>query len=68
MTIARLSVKGHVLRRLAPHAHDIVRQYEAGAEFHELGCAYGCSGGTIRRLLLSEEIPLRRAVRVKPPE
>jgi DNA-directed RNA polymerase specialized sigma24 family protein len=58
-------VGGFVLRRLQPHADDIIERYLNGASFEELGEEFNCASSTIRRLLLSREAPLRARERKK---
>jgi hypothetical protein len=54
---------GFVLRRLAPHAGSITRRYEEGASFEELAAHFDCGWSTIRRFLISQEVPLRHEPR-----
>ena len=50
---------GFVLRRLQPHAHAIARRYAEGESFADLASHYDCGWGTIRRFLISQQVPLR---------
>lgn len=50
---------GFVLKRLAEHGQAIFARYAQGANFDELGARYGCSGQTVRRFLIANEVPLR---------
>jgi transposase-like protein len=54
---------GFVLRRLEPHAGMIKQRYAEGESFEELAARFGCGWSTIRRFLISHEVPLRPAVR-----
>lgn len=56
-------MKGYILRRLLPYADTIVQRYCDGDSFEELAAHYKCGASTIRRFLLSQEIPLRAAGR-----
>ena len=56
-------MRGFVLRRLAPHARDIKQRYIAGESFEELAEHFECGWGTIRRFLISEDVPLRQEPR-----
>lgn len=56
-------MRGFVLRRLAPHAGAIKQRYVAGETFEELAEYFGCGWGTIRRFLISEDVPLRQEPR-----
>jgi DNA-directed RNA polymerase subunit N (RpoN/RPB10) len=51
---------GHVLRRLAPDAETIVKLYTEGASLDDLGIRWHCHPSTIRRLLVSQNVQLRR--------
>lgn len=52
-------MKGFVLRRLQPHAHAIARRYADGESFEDLARHFDCGWGTIRRFLISQDVPLR---------
>jgi Mor family transcriptional regulator len=52
-------VRGFVLRRLAPHASIIKQRYSEGESFEDLAAHYECGWGTIRRFLISQDVPLR---------
>ena len=56
-------MSGFVLRRLAPHAVAIKRLYQEGASFEDIAGHFECGWGTIRRFLISEEVPLRHEPR-----
>ncbi len=56
-------MQGKVLKRLALCADAVIVQYRHGASFEELAGPHGCAPGTIRRFLLSHDVPLRRTVR-----
>ncbi len=56
-------MRGFVLRRLAPYAGKIKQLYSEGASFEELAMQFDCGWGTIRRFLISEDVPLRQEPR-----
>lgn len=56
-------MKGFVLRRLQPHARVIVQRYAAGESFEDLAEHFECGWGTIRRFLISNDVPLRQEPR-----
>jgi hypothetical protein len=56
-------MSGFVLRRLAPHAETIKQLYSEGGSFEEIADHFSCGWGTIRRFLISEEVPLRQEPR-----
>jgi uncharacterized protein (DUF433 family) len=56
-------MRGFVLRRLAPHAGLIAQRYETGESFADIAEHFGCGWSTIRRFLLSQEVPLRQEPR-----
>lgn len=56
-------MRGFVLRRLAPHAGAIKQRYIEGESFEDLAVHYECGWGTIRRFLISEDVPLRQEPR-----
>jgi DNA-binding NarL/FixJ family response regulator len=57
------TMRGFVLRRLAPYSGDIKQRYVAGESFEALAEHFGCGWGTIRRFLISEDVPLRQEPR-----
>ena len=54
---------GFVLRRLEPYAGTIKQLYSEGASFEDLAAQFDCGWGTIRRFLISEDVPLRHEPR-----
>jgi DNA-binding NarL/FixJ family response regulator len=56
-------MKGFVLRRLQPHAQVIRQRYAAGESFEDLAEHFECGWGTIRRFLISHDVPLRQEPR-----
>lgn len=56
-------MKGFVLRRLQPHAHVIKQRYANGESFEDLADHFDCGWGTIRRFLISNDVPLRQEPR-----
>jgi uncharacterized protein (DUF433 family) len=56
-------MRGFVLRRLAPHGHIIAKRYAAGDSFEDIAAHFDCGWSTIRRFLLSQEVPLRQEPR-----
>ena len=56
-------MKGFVLRRLQPHAGAIKQRYAEGESFADLAEHFDCGWGTIRRFLISHEVPLRQEPR-----
>lgn len=58
-----VTMSGFVLRRLAPHAETIKQLYNEGGSFEEIADHFSCGWGTIRRFLISEEVPLRQEPR-----
>ncbi len=56
-------MKGFVLRRLQPHASAIKQRYAEGASFAHIAADFGCGWGTVRRFLISHEVPLRQEPR-----
>jgi hypothetical protein len=56
-------MRGFVLRRLAPHAGVIAQRYEQGESFADIAEHFDCGWSTIRRFLLSQEVPLRQEPR-----
>ena len=53
-------MRGFVLRRLQPHAHVITERYAKGESFADLAEHFDCGWGTIRRFLISQDVPLRQ--------
>ena len=56
-------MKGFVLRRLQPHASAIIQHYRDGESFAEIAERFDCGWGTIRRFLISHDVPLRQEPR-----
>ncbi|MCW1429090.1 hypothetical protein [Novosphingobium sp. JCM 18896] len=56
-------MKGFVLRRLQPHAGVIKQRYAEGESFADLAEHFDCGWGTIRRFLISHDVPLRQEPR-----
>ena len=56
-------MRGFVLRRLQPHAHVITERYAKGESFADLAEHFDCGWGTIRRFLISQDVPLRQEPR-----
>ena len=56
-------MKGFVLRRLQPHAAAIMQRYSEGESFADLAEHFDCGWGTIRRFLISHDVPLRQEPR-----
>lgn len=56
-------MRGFVLRRLAPHAGIIAERYGNGDSFEDIAAHFDCGWSTIRRFLLSQEVPLRQEPR-----
>ena len=56
-------MRGFVLRRLQPHAHIITERYANGESFADLAEHFDCGWGTIRRFLISQDVPLRQEPR-----
>lgn len=51
---------GYILRRLEPHAEHIIERYCSGETYDDIASDHACAWSTIRRLLLSHDVPLRR--------
>ena len=51
---------GYVLGRLAPDAEAILKLYTEGASLDDLGIRWRCHPSTIRRFLVSCDVPIRQ--------
>lgn len=56
-------MRGFVLRRLQPFAGTIKQLYSEGASFEDIAVQFDCGWGTVRRFLISEDVPLRQEPR-----
>jgi hypothetical protein len=51
---------GHVLGRLTPDAGAILKLYTEGVSLDDLGIRWHCHPSTIRRFLVSHDVPIRK--------